>query len=657
LEALAQALDPLVARAPIGAPAFVHFAVGKTHDPPFAGLVGRHFTHARRRAKRMLFPTTDGELVVLVHLMTAGRLKYVKVGEAGPKTPAFQLVFEGGARLVLTEAGAKKRAGVWLLTPEEAEQELAHLGPEALGLGAERLAEICASESRRLHSLLRDQRVIAGIGRAWANEILHHAQLSPYELTREVVEALAASYPTLDAGPHRSLRTGCIRPPGATHKRGGHQELTMPLAAAYDALRRPNSPEILEEIRTHLRDEIAAWRTTRDAPQDPAHDPVPPPLGAPRALSTRLQAIAASGDYDRGRYGSPSEARQAVIAGAVAAGWALADVAVRLADGRWPGLAAMYARYSLAQRAVSLSEDWRRAHHFIVTDRKKQLSTSPDSHVHKSHTSPPLTHGGGPDAREAIPEHDHIRTWRTLLRAVELHRFPGRRGHLTRFVLRALGEAAHKSDSRHVAFGVRSLAVATGADYSAVAAVLRRLAAQPDGWVDLVEPARGEHADLYELTIPADLVDIASDLRWDRGKAQALRPAFRELGHVAAFVFEALENNTATTITTLVPTTGLSRSAVAAAVDTLASYGLVDRSPTGLVARPDRLRAVAELVGALDAVTMQLRRYAYERQIWRSYLARHEPDCSRELEDLIEDYWWPPEEDAATWSLAGLVAA
>ncbi len=522
-------------------------------------------------------------------------------------------------------------------------------GPDAVAADATRLTGWLRERGARV---VTDRSPTGGI-----HVYVPLEQRMPYELTREVVEALAASYPTLDAGPHRSLRTGCIRPPGATHKRGGHQELTMPLAAAYDALRHPNSPQILEEIRTHLRDEIAAWRTTRDAPQDPAHDPVPPPLGAPRALSTRLQAIAASGDYDRGRYGSPSEARQGVIAGAVAAGWALADVAVRLADGRWPGLAAMYARYSLAQRAVSLSEDWRRAHHFIVIDRQKKSSTSPDSHVLKSHTSPPLTHGGDPAAREAIPEHDHIRTWRTLLRAVELHRFPGRRGHLTRFVLRALGEAAHKSNSRHVAFGVRSLAVATGADYSTVAAVLRRLAAQPDGWVDLVEPARGEHADLYELTIPADLADIAPDLRWDRGKAQALRPAFRELGHVAAFVFEALENNTATTITTLVPTTGLSRSAVAAAVDTLASYGLVDRSPTGLVARPDRLRAVAELVGALDAVTMQLRRYAYERQIWRSYLARHEPDCSRELEDLIEDYWWPPEEDAATWSLAGLVAA
>src|SRR5205085_11713429 len=126
-----------------------------------------------------------------------GRLKYLRAGEQGPKTPAFQLMFEGGARLVLTEAGSKKRAGVWLLTPEAVEAELAHLGPEALGLGPERLGEIVHGEPRRLHSLLRDQRLIAGIGRAWANEILHTARLSPYalstQLTDEEVERLAAA--------------------------------------------------------------------------------------------------------------------------------------------------------------------------------------------------------------------------------------------------------------------------------------------------------------------------------------------------------------------------------------------------------------------------------------------------------------------------------
>ena len=70
--------------------------------------------------------------------------------------------------------------------PALAEEELAHLGPEALGLGAEALEEVLASDSRRLHSLLRDQRAIAGIGRAWANEILHHAQLSPYALSGDL---------------------------------------------------------------------------------------------------------------------------------------------------------------------------------------------------------------------------------------------------------------------------------------------------------------------------------------------------------------------------------------------------------------------------------------------------------------------------------------
>jgi formamidopyrimidine-DNA glycosylase len=217
MEAWRRALDDPVSAFPIAKAGPAHIATLKTFDPPLSSLEGKQLAGAKRRAKRLFFPTTDGELVLLVHLMTAGRLKYLKAGEKGPKTPAFQLVFEGGARLLLTEAGAKKRAGVWLLNPEEVEQELAHLGPEALGLGAKLLAEICAGESRRLHSMLRDQRVIAGIGRAWANEILHHAKLSPYELTRDVtpaqVEALAEA---IDAELTRGLE---LREQGADDKR------------------------------------------------------------------------------------------------------------------------------------------------------------------------------------------------------------------------------------------------------------------------------------------------------------------------------------------------------------------------------------------------------------------------------------------------------
>src|SRR5438046_8636836 len=187
MEAWRRALDEPVSAFPIERAGPAPVATLKTFEPPLSDLEGRRLAGAERRAKRLLFPTADGELVLLVHLMTAGRLRYLAAGEKGPKAPAFRLRFEGGAELVLTEAGSKKRAGVWLLTPEAAEAELAHLGPEALGVGAEPLGEICASESRRLHSLLRDQRAIAGIGRAWANEILHHAKLSPFALSRDLV--------------------------------------------------------------------------------------------------------------------------------------------------------------------------------------------------------------------------------------------------------------------------------------------------------------------------------------------------------------------------------------------------------------------------------------------------------------------------------------
>ena len=217
MEAWRRALNDPISAFPIVKAGPAHVATLKTFDPPLSTLEGRRLAGAERRAKRLLFPTDDGELVLLVHLMTAGRLKYLQFGERGPKTPAFRLVFEGGSQLVLTEAGAKKRAGVWLLNPEEAEQELAHLGPEALGIGAERLSEICAAESRRLHSMLRDQRVIAGIGRAWANEILHHAKLSPYELTQDVTpEEVARLAEAIDAELERGLE---LRERGANDKR------------------------------------------------------------------------------------------------------------------------------------------------------------------------------------------------------------------------------------------------------------------------------------------------------------------------------------------------------------------------------------------------------------------------------------------------------
>src|SRR6188472_471715 len=148
VEAWVRELDPLVSAAPVLQAGPAHIATLKTFDPPLRELEGRRFAGAGRRGKWLLFPTADKALQLRVHLMSAGRIRHLAPGAKGPKTPAFRLRFENGGELVQTEA------------------ELAHLGPEALGLAVEELREILAADNRRLHSLLRDQRALAGIGRA-----------------------------------------------------------------------------------------------------------------------------------------------------------------------------------------------------------------------------------------------------------------------------------------------------------------------------------------------------------------------------------------------------------------------------------------------------------------------------------------------------------
>ena len=204
VEAWRRGLDPLVRASPVEKAGPAHVATLKTIDPPLSALDGQPL-HVERRAKRFLLPTADGKLVLMVHLMSAGRLKYIPAGGKGAKTPMFRLRFADGGVLQLTEAGSKKRAGVWLLTPEQLGAELAHLGPEADSLDAARLAAILTSDSRRLHSLLRDQRLIAGIGRAWANEILWAAKLSPYQLSTQLRDEEVAQ---LDAAIRDELARG-----------------------------------------------------------------------------------------------------------------------------------------------------------------------------------------------------------------------------------------------------------------------------------------------------------------------------------------------------------------------------------------------------------------------------------------------------------------
>ena len=162
----------------------------KTVDPPPAALVGRRFSEVRRRAKRLLFETEDSGPVLMVHLMSAGRLA---VGPGHPKSAVLAVRFEDDTELAMSEAGRKRRAGAWILTPEAVAEQLAHIGPEPLDPAFDTAALAAALEQHphRLHAFLRDQRAIAGIGRAYANEILH-ARAAVAVRDRRVAHAGAA---------------------------------------------------------------------------------------------------------------------------------------------------------------------------------------------------------------------------------------------------------------------------------------------------------------------------------------------------------------------------------------------------------------------------------------------------------------------------------
>src|ERR1051325_5915287 len=99
VEAWRRQLDPDVKRNPVEKAGPAHIATLKTFDPPLSALEGEGFQGARRRAKRLYFPTDDGELALLVHLMSAGRLRYLRPGEKGPKTAAFRLRYMDGGEL------------------------------------------------------------------------------------------------------------------------------------------------------------------------------------------------------------------------------------------------------------------------------------------------------------------------------------------------------------------------------------------------------------------------------------------------------------------------------------------------------------------------------------------------------------------------------
>ncbi len=153
----------------------------KTFDPPLHALDGTRLTRVGRRGKHLVVEN-DGGLVLLVHLMSAGRLQlFERRASLRDRSSRVLVRLEGGRELRLREFGTKQRAWAKLLRAEELESDeaLSTLGPEAWPDPPPFLPLL--AQPRPLHTLLRDQRTIAGIGRSWVDEILWEARLSPFK--------------------------------------------------------------------------------------------------------------------------------------------------------------------------------------------------------------------------------------------------------------------------------------------------------------------------------------------------------------------------------------------------------------------------------------------------------------------------------------------
>ena len=178
MQALAERLDSLVRGATVRALDPLQFSALKTFDPPADSLVGESIEAAGRRGKYLVF-TFAGDRRLLVHLSQGGRIDVEDPPKSTkPRGAVLRLWFERPPSILVKEFGTERRAAWWVLGPG-ADGPLEGLGPEP---DSDAFAELIlhGHDRRRVHTLLRDQRTVAGIGRGYADDALHRAKLSPY---------------------------------------------------------------------------------------------------------------------------------------------------------------------------------------------------------------------------------------------------------------------------------------------------------------------------------------------------------------------------------------------------------------------------------------------------------------------------------------------
>jgi formamidopyrimidine-DNA glycosylase len=232
VEITARRLDAALAGARVESALAPGMNVMRTFDPPLEALAGRELTRIRRVGK---MPVVElGDLALLIHLMSAGRLRVFEK-RASPKDRASRVLIrlEDGRELRLREFGTKQRAWAKLLPSGEIEEDeaVARLGPEAWPPPPLDAFATAIDQPRHLHPLLRHQGDIAGIGRSWVDEILWEVRLSPFkqgaELSEKEVERLHAALHVLgDAIDHYEETIGAELPdklpmPLKIHKREG----------------------------------------------------------------------------------------------------------------------------------------------------------------------------------------------------------------------------------------------------------------------------------------------------------------------------------------------------------------------------------------------------------------------------------------------------
>ena len=183
VQALAERLTDAVGGSDLGAADALQFSSLKTVTPRASELVGRTLERVGRRGKYLVFEL--GGPRILVHLSQSGRIDVEDPAKSTkPRGAVVRFRFDDHPSLLVKEFGRERKAGWWVLA-EGDEGPLTKLGPEPDSAEFERFV-LEGDDGRRVHTILRDQRTVTGIGRGYSDDILHRAKLSPYESLRSL---------------------------------------------------------------------------------------------------------------------------------------------------------------------------------------------------------------------------------------------------------------------------------------------------------------------------------------------------------------------------------------------------------------------------------------------------------------------------------------